>query len=194
MKREKAQVLIRKHCVDKLTIEERKEFLESYWDSEIYSALESFSECEIEKFPKALIHNMLSNEAPDDWHNKELDVVLELVYEDYTRGYTNTYLMQLLQEIGIECHEIEGAPEPMEHCYCCFYLVFKPEDSFGSICPVCFWQDAPGANRTTLEQARKNFKEFGASDQGSLEYVSKEALKMYSKHTLETQPINTQQS
>ncbi|MGV3523258.1 MAG: CPCC family cysteine-rich protein [Candidatus Sericytochromatia bacterium] len=191
MKREKAQALVRKYHIDKLTADERKEYLELYWDSEIYPDFESFSEYEIEKIPRELIQHMLSHDAPFDWLNKDFDIVLDLVYEDYTQGYTNTYLIQQLMEIGIECEEIEGDPEPMEHCYCCYYLVFKSEESFGSICPVCFWQDAPGANKTSLEQARKNFKEFGACDQGSLKYVSKEAVKMFSKHDPETQSPNT---
>jgi hypothetical protein len=60
-------------------------------------------------------------------------------------------------------------------CPCCGFrtLSEKPPGTFG-ICPVCLWEDdnaqyedpnlEGGANRPSLTQAIKNFKEFGASD------------------------------
>nr|WP_217895895.1 CPCC family cysteine-rich protein [Marininema halotolerans] len=64
-------------------------------------------------------------------------------------------------------------------CPCCGYLTFD-EDSLGEyeICAVCFWEDDPvqredptyagGANTMSLEQARKNFAEFGAKSHESV--------------------------
>lgn len=190
MKREQAQNLIRKYRIAQLTGENRRVDLERYWNSEFYPDKDSFTEGELDKIPPELIQDMLNHETPDDWGKPEFDPVLELIYQDCTRGYTNAYLLELLNDMGISCHEIEGAPESMDYCYCCFYLVFEPEASFGSICPVCFWCDAPGANSTPLEQAKKNFKEFGACDQSALEHVSKEALKMYSKYVPKSQALS----
>ena len=65
-------------------------------------------------------------------------------------------------------------------CPCCGYLTYKDETAgTGYICPVCYWEDdklqlkdstfAGGANRVSLEQARLNFKLYGASEK---EFVS----------------------
>lgn len=69
-------------------------------------------------------------------------------------------------------------------CPCCRHFTFEhvPDGSF-DICPVCFWEDDPiqlgdshfagGANRVSLEQARINYKEFGACEKELLPYVRK---------------------
>lgn len=61
-------------------------------------------------------------------------------------------------------------------CPCCGYRTYDqlPNGSY-AICPVCFWEDdlhqlqnpryESGANPISLEQAQKNFIEFGACDQ-----------------------------
>lgn len=58
-------------------------------------------------------------------------------------------------------------------CPCCNYLTYdeEPNGSF-EICPVCYWEDdavqnnnpvySNGANNISLNDAKKNFKEFGA--------------------------------
>lgn len=62
-------------------------------------------------------------------------------------------------------------------CPCCGYptLSERPPGTF-AICPVCFWEDddaqfrdpsfAGGANRVSLNDARRNFAEYGASHEG----------------------------
>lgn len=63
-------------------------------------------------------------------------------------------------------------------CPCCGNLTMPDNGSFpGSfvICPVCFWEDddvqldnpdfAGGANRPSLNQARSNYRMFGAKDE-----------------------------
>ncbi len=63
-------------------------------------------------------------------------------------------------------------------CPVCEYLTFDNDDGFpGSynICPVCYWEDDPvqyhdhnyegGANRVSVNQAKKNFKMFGACEE-----------------------------
>jgi hypothetical protein len=58
-------------------------------------------------------------------------------------------------------------------CPCCgFKTLDKPPPGTFDICPVCFWEDddiqldnpdyAGGANTPSLNQARKNYQEFGA--------------------------------
>jgi hypothetical protein len=67
-------------------------------------------------------------------------------------------------------------------CPCCGYLTM--EDDFPGtydICPVCFWEDdnvqfddpcyEGGANGVSLNQAKLNFKKFGAAKERLIEYV-----------------------
>lgn len=67
-------------------------------------------------------------------------------------------------------------------CPCCGFLTLgeKPPGTF-EICPVCRWEDdyaqfvhpdlAGGANRVSLNQARRNFGEFGAKSEDSMKRV-----------------------
>ncbi|MEY8320157.1 CPCC family cysteine-rich protein [Lachnospiraceae bacterium 46-61] len=65
-------------------------------------------------------------------------------------------------------------------CPCCGYYTFdsKPNGNY-DICPVCFWEDDTidditsigGANRVSLQQARLNFKKFGACEKNMIPYV-----------------------
>lgn len=61
-------------------------------------------------------------------------------------------------------------------CPCCGYytLETQPDNTF-QLCPVCYWEDdgiqlhdldyTGGANRVSLNQARENFKNFGAIEE-----------------------------
>ena len=67
-------------------------------------------------------------------------------------------------------------------CPCCGYYTFtEPLNGEYDICPVCFWEDDPFAyddsdeesccNRVSLNQAKKNFMEFGACRADMRQYV-----------------------
>ncbi len=67
-------------------------------------------------------------------------------------------------------------------CPCCGYkTLYKVPPRCYAICPVCYWEDDPvqfndpdyvgGANKVSLNQARKNFLEFGASELEWKKYV-----------------------
>lgn len=71
----------------------------------------------------------------------------------------------------------------MKHkCPCCGHYTL-PEKAGGTdeICKVCFWEDdivqlndadyAGGANKVSLNQARKNYLEFGACEIEMKKYV-----------------------
>lgn len=72
----------------------------------------------------------------------------------------------------------------MHKCPCCGYLTLseEPPGTF-EICPVCNWEDDSvqfadptfegGSNRVSLEQARRNFANCGASSRGALKLVRK---------------------
>lgn len=69
-------------------------------------------------------------------------------------------------------------------CPCCGYytLSASPPGTF-EICPVCYWEDdnvqyyepdyCCGANHESLNEACKNYKEFGASSKDFLQRVRK---------------------
>ncbi|OCB00116.1 CPCC family cysteine-rich protein [Clostridium beijerinckii] len=69
-------------------------------------------------------------------------------------------------------------------CPCCGYFTFDeiPDGNY-DICSVCFWEDDPiqlnnpnyegGANHVSLNQARKNFLEFGACEKSMIHNVRK---------------------
>jgi hypothetical protein len=69
-------------------------------------------------------------------------------------------------------------------CPCCGYFTLTCEaDNTFQICPVCYWEDDGvqlndpnydgGANRVSLNQARENFKTFGAIEKRFKDYVRK---------------------
>ncbi|MDE5546198.1 MAG: hypothetical protein K2I88_01915 [Anaeroplasmataceae bacterium] len=67
-------------------------------------------------------------------------------------------------------------------CPCCGFYTFatKPKGGY-FICPVCFWEDDPFqsqdpdlegfANSVSLNQARINYKKFGACEKDMIKYV-----------------------
>jgi hypothetical protein len=66
-------------------------------------------------------------------------------------------------------------------CPCCGSRTSQRLRRAYDICPVCFWEDDPvqfddpdyegGANVVSLNEARRNFREFGASEQRFIESV-----------------------
>ncbi|HET7080751.1 MAG TPA: CPCC family cysteine-rich protein [Chloroflexia bacterium] len=98
------------------------------------------------------------------------------------------------EERGIEPFEYDKTrytAEPERHyCLCCGYKTIegyktnfgytKPPETY-AICKICFWQDDSvafrhpdeviGPNRVSLQQAQRNFLEFGASERRVLRFV-----------------------
>ena len=67
-------------------------------------------------------------------------------------------------------------------CPCCGYLTYHtPPTGQFDICPVCFWEDNTvqskepdfdgGANDMSLNEARENFKKFGAKSIDAQKHV-----------------------
>jgi Cysteine-rich CPCC len=60
-------------------------------------------------------------------------------------------------------------------CPCCGSLTLEGDEGDYDICPVCFWEDDPvqlrdpnyegGANAVSLEQARRNYRRYGVSEE-----------------------------
>lgn len=67
-------------------------------------------------------------------------------------------------------------------CPCCGNYTIDPDEPEFDICPVCFWENDPyqekfpeetGANNISLNEARKNYEEFGACEKRLVKYVRK---------------------
>ena len=66
-------------------------------------------------------------------------------------------------------------------CPCCGYYTLEDEPGHFDICPVCYWEDdniqsfehnyKGGANDMSLNEARENYKKFGAKAEISLRRV-----------------------
>jgi len=60
-------------------------------------------------------------------------------------------------------------------CPCCGFLTLELDEGDYDICPVCFWEDDPvqlrdphdggGANRVSLDQARRNYRRYAVSEE-----------------------------
>jgi hypothetical protein len=74
-----------------------------------------------------------------------------------------------------------GAPDFT--CPCCGYVVFDEAPGSYLICPICFWEDdlvqllnptfSGGANKTSLLEAQRNYKEFGATERRFIKHARK---------------------
>jgi hypothetical protein len=60
------------------------------------------------------------------------------------------------------------------YCDCCKYDTILNHYDY-EICSICYWEDDQygGANKVTLHQAQKNFKEFGACEERFIRDVRK---------------------
>ena len=82
----------------------------------------------------------------------------------------------------------EPKPEPLKceyPCPCCgnITLPVPAEEAIAYICPVCFWENdvfitsdderSDENHGLTLNEARANYKKFGASDKKFIKYVRK---------------------
>lgn len=67
-------------------------------------------------------------------------------------------------------------------CFCCGYYTLESEYPLSyDICPVCFWEQDPiqqndpnftgGANTVSLNQAQKNYLQYGACQKKYITYV-----------------------
>ncbi len=73
--------------------------------------------------------------------------------------------------------------EKKHKCPCCGYYTIELDQGYPAyeICPVCFWEDDPEqradetltecANKVSLLEARKNYREFGACEAYVLKFV-----------------------
>ncbi|MBN1219928.1 MAG: hypothetical protein JXM69_13445 [Anaerolineae bacterium] len=105
------------------------------------------------------------------------------------RGATNEYLAEYLRhQVGIEVEEVEGDLPGWLPCPVCGHLTFEVVGDWDT-CPVCGWNSDPvqeavhddptGANGISLNEARQNYRAFGAITQEKLADLDPEEKKKY---------------
>ena len=88
--------------------------------------------------------------------------------------------MRIPRIVTIPERSVGGSRMPLLPCPCCGYRTLR-EVRCWEICPICFWEDDPlqsdepayagGANDESLDEARRNFQEFGAASRSVLPYT-----------------------
>ncbi len=86
-------------------------------------------------------------------------------------------------------------------CPCCGHHTFdRPPGKTYGICSVCFWEDDPlqlndpslsgGANAVSLNEARENFKKFGACEKRFAQKEQETPMEIERKFTIKEMPEN----
>ncbi len=144
---------------------------------------------------KDIIEDYLREECDIDYENYH-DLNPELTktnYESYRLFFSGSYsenqIADVLKKYSnkelIEIVEFQRSQANGRfYCECCGYntLNEKPNGTY-QICNTCFWEDDPiqsedqnyegGANRVSLNQAKRNFAEFGACERDMIKNVNK---------------------
>ena len=144
---------------------------------------------------KDIIEDYLSEQCDIDYEYYQ-DINPEksqIHYESYRLFFSDKYsenqLIEVLKKYSdkelIDIVEFQRSQSNAKfYCKCCGYnsLDEKPNGTF-EICKICFWEDDKvqsnepdyegGANSVSLNQAKKNFSEFGACEKGMVRNVRK---------------------
>jgi hypothetical protein len=132
--------------------------------------------------------NLIKDYESIDYEDKKYDsLILEYLISSY-KGILNSYILNKLHQININCLEIIGLEENLRSCPCCAY---KTLDSNGEydVCKVCFWEDDgnndpliySNVNKITLGDAQSNFIEIGAYDKKALFLLEKNIIDKYAR-------------
>jgi hypothetical protein len=163
-------------------------------------ALNLLSCIEIIDYSKDEIGQILSADYIDDeGESRQYDNIFSPEVQFFLIGYIkdvknygviNSFLEQIVQNIGINDCSIEGNPPLLEKCPCCEYRTIK-EKGAHEICRVCFWEDGgrdinigdfySHANHMTLKEAKTNFEKMGACSAEAKQFVDKQGTLKFAK-------------
>lgn len=180
--RKEAKNLLRQRIVKTFSSYERRAILEELWlfmDSE-----ERFDAEDRSFYPPEIRAEMLSQDAPEDPDDPKYDfIIAERISPNLYMGIRNEYLGHLLRREGIAVERVEGENEKLDACLCCRYRTLTPGiEGQGETCPVCAWVNGgEKANLLPLEEARKNFKSFGAIDRLLVAMTDPEGRQKYDR-------------
>ena len=144
---------------------------------------------------KDIIEDYLREECDivyEKYHNLNPELA-KTNYESYRLFFSDSYSEKQIAD-ALKKYSVRELTEIVDfqrsqaygrfYCECCGFntLNEKPNGTY-QICNTCFWEDDPiqrnepnyegGANRVSLNQAKKNFAEFGACERDMIKNVSK---------------------
>ncbi len=163
-----------------LSIERGKALLQDWWgidaDDEDFQAL-----------PESLQQEITTSDGPagEPLDERYAPLMLVALRSEFF-GVTNRYLETRLSDAQQTRVRVEGAPEPMHRCYCCFYRTL-PERGKHDICPVCFWEDDgrhdprgySKCNQMSLNEGRAGVAKFGTVSAHFKDGVAKDVRERY---------------
>lgn len=184
MDRQEALEKIAWHRLKKLTREEATELIYEFFKEPLKPSLRN-------KLNITAILQWETHEPPADLKPGNpiyRPVLIEKMKKSF-RGATNEYLAEYLRTVvNIHVEQVEGNLPGWLPCPVCGHHTFEIVGDW-DICPVCGWNSDPvqeamhddptGANGISLNQARKNYRAFGAITQEKLAELDPEEKQKY---------------
>ncbi|OQY44116.1 MAG: hypothetical protein B6242_13350 [Anaerolineaceae bacterium 4572_78] len=173
MQREESLLKIAHHHLRTLTREQAEDIMLKFFKSPLKPSLEK-------QLNITVIAQWNTHRAPEDLNpgNPIYRPILVDHMRDNFKGATNEYLLHYLRnKMKLEVDSIEGESTKWLACPVCDYRTFYERGTW-LVCGVCGWNSDPmqeakgmenepiGANGVSLNQARKNFAEFGLANSG----------------------------
>jgi hypothetical protein len=186
MNREEALTRIAWHQVKQLSREEATESIKAFFKEPLKPSLR-------EKLNLTAIIQWETHTPPPELHPGNpiyRPVLIDRMRERF-KGVANEYLAHYLRdEMGMDVERVEGKPADLLPCPACGYKTFTELGTWKT-CPVCGWNSDPmqeaipteaiGSNGISLEEARRNFIQFGAITQKKLAEVDPEGKQKFLK-------------
>lgn len=173
MKREEALEKIAWHRLKQISKDEAYDIILGFFEEPLKPSLE-------EQLNITVVVQYNTRMPPDDLNPGNpiyRPILIDRMKRPY-RGATNEYLTEYLQtQLKLQVDAVEGDLPDWLACPACGYRVFETVGAWDN-CPVCGWNSDPmqeampdepiGGNGISLNEARKNFQEFGAITQSKL--------------------------
>jgi len=176
MHRDKAIALLCREALGNLSTDERMSFILDWWSIDE-------SDPEFQDIPESLRSKIKDTDESDldDVSDSMYDPLILIGLRAKHIGVRNEYLRYRLYTLTGEQYCIEGTPEKLSPCPCCYYCTRSSVGEY-EICPVCFWEDSgqtdPAAysspNCMSLAEARNNFATLGAISSAAREFIDSE--------------------
>ena len=123
-----------------------------------------------------------------DVSEAEANVYLRKYFKIEMSLVTNSYLQEVLSEQLSITVKIVGKEPSLHRCYCCGYKTLEERGGY-DICEVCYWEDTgnhddekySSPNHMTLNEGKRNYREFGASKERYLKFLDKKRFRKYDK-------------
>lgn len=148
-----------KIALDSLDNDARKPYILNWWTIDE-------SDFEFSLLSKEMQNLLLLNDdPPSDAQNQMYDELIMVALSSEYKGVTNTYLSEIMSQMGLGKYEIHGNIEKLEVCPCCDYRTLSSRAHY-DICGLCNWEDDgtiaqeiySGPNHMTLREGKEKFR------------------------------------